>query len=440
MEIVNKGVSGVLLDERLELYRFEASRHPNVGSEELYRWNCVFSGIVLSYTSLVEVYVRNSVDKALRQWAKGKRYADWFGDPPSREWFDGDDSHLRIEYVPDIISRLFNQRNGIEQAWKSCRRNYRRWCANPDHRRHGDYPDRNDAFSQFTFGSWTRLMGPVPGSRKTKCEHFREFGRGTQAGDESSLHWADDARELWKEALYKAFPNLTKGKVNDTQRVKVAKQLERVVRLRNRAAHGENMLNVRTDAYLDAMLSLLSEIDPSVKADMLQQTGNMYRVVARLKYQPEKLADYQRNDPSPAAREIVAYKITPDGSLPANKLIDRYLHCAGSEGKGILVSVGTSPQNKYRDDLDKILLVADDGSKAAVGDVVDYGLWDVRQPSTGFLPVPLERRRPCWFEVRGLYELDCFNGIVNGYVAPGGRTIPDAFGHGELSMRYVEHE
>ncbi|WEV67210.1 hypothetical protein OZX72_08225 [Bifidobacterium sp. ESL0769] len=414
MEIANNSVSNFLLAERLKPYEEEARRHPQVVATDLYRWNCLFSGIVLSHTGFVEVYVRNAVDKALRKWARDNGYDDWLGEVPSQEWFDGSDSGLRVAGVPEIIGRVFNGRNIIEQAWRSCRKNYKRWNANPDHRRYGEYPNRDDVFAQFTFGSWTRLIGPVPRPRSLVQMPVGQTDAERAGLDGRDDDWADDARTIWKEALYRAFPSLTQERVNDTHRVKVAKQLERICRLRNRAAHGENMLSVRADAYLDDMLSLLDEIDPAVKEEMMEQTGRMYQTVVRLKYQPEKLSDYQRYDPSSSIGSIAKYEVTPSAERSASEAIDGCLRHSKMEKGKVLVFVEGPPEIEGRRKADTVLLMAADGCKAAIGAIAGYGRWNIDQPFGGYSsPLDGEVRR-YWVAVDGLYEVDCRDGQAAG--------------------------
>ena len=276
------------------------------------------------------------------------------------------------------------------------------------------------------FGGWQRLLGPTDFKSK----------------DPTVLKRAAAARQLWKEALYKAFPEMTHSKVNDQQRVKLLLDIDRIRRLRNRVSHGENVLSIQTDLYLDKMLTVLSAIDPYISDWVMDQTGRTYRTVAKLKYYPELLQSYQQNDPLPSSQEIVAYELTSSGSYSGEEIIEAQLKNSQSHGGRTFMTVGKPPLEKNRSQLREILLVDAGGKKAAVGEIVAYGYGNNAQPPKGYEPPAYEKRyqkRKAWFAVRNLYEVDCQGGRVIGYQTKDGQKVPGCF-TGQVTMRYVCHD
>lgn len=70
---------GCLTQERLGSY-LKASEGDLHGAFALYEWNMTASSSVMSLTSMIEVVVRNALDRCLVQWASERH--------PSEDWFD----------------------------------------------------------------------------------------------------------------------------------------------------------------------------------------------------------------------------------------------------------------------------------------------------------------------------------------------------------------
>ena len=411
-------------EKRLEPYKKEARKHPGVEAADLYRWNTLFSGVAVTQISFVEMSVRNAMDKELILWARANGYDDWLGKTPQPEWFEGHET-APLSQAPPLIEELLGA-DQIGKLWYSCRRVYRIWEKNSNHHKHGQYPNRHDAFSHLMFGGWQRLLGPTDFKSK----------------DPTVLKRAAAARQLWKEALYKAFPEMTHSKVNDQQRVKLLLDIDRIRRLRNRVSHGENVLSIQTDLYLDKMLAVLSAIDPYISDWVMDQTGRTYRTVAKLKYYPELLQSYQQNDPLPSSQEIVAYELTSSGSYSGEEVIEAQLKNSQSHGGRTFMTVGKPPDSTNKPQPREILLVDAGGKKAAVGEIVAYGYGNDVQRPKGYDPPEYRKRyqkRKAWFAVRNLYEVDCQGGRVIGYQTKDGQKVPGCF-TGQVTMRYVCHD
>lgn len=246
----------------------------------------------------------------------------------------------------------------------------------------------------------------------------RANGYADCLGDMPQRQWFDDAaaaRQLWKEALRYAFPETAQGKVNDRHRVKLLLGIDRIRRLRNRASHGENVLCIRTDQYLDKMLAALSAIDHRISDWGMDQTGCTYRTAAKLKYYPMLLQAYQQNDPLSSDREIVAYKLTSSGSYSGKEVIEAHLKNAQSGEGRTLMALGKPTLAENKPFLKEILLVDAEGKKAAGGEIADYGYGDNTRPPEGYaLPAYQKphQKRKAWFAVKNLYEVDCRDGQV----------------------------
>ena len=410
--------------KRLEPYEKEAQKHPGVEAADLYRWNTLFSGVTVTQISFVEMSVRNAMDKELILWARANGFDDWLGETPPPKWFE-DHETAPLSKAPSIIEELLGEEQ-IEKLWYSCRGVYRIWKRNPNHKKHGKYPNRHDAFAQMMFGGWQRLLGPTAFKSKNP----------------TVLKEAADARQLWKEALYKAFPGMTHNKVNDQQRVKLLLDIDRIRRLRNRVSHGENVLSIQTDLYLDKMLAVLSAIKPEISDWVMDQTGRTYRTVAKLKYSPDLLKDYQKNDPLPSSQEIVAYKLTSSGSYSGEKIIEAQLKNSQDNRGQTLITAEEPPDSTNKPQPKEILLVDAGGKKAAVGEITTYDSWNKRQPPKGYDPPACEKqyqKRKYWFAVRNLYEVDCQGGRVIGYKTTDGQKVPACF-TGQVTMGYVCHD
>lgn len=123
-----------------------------------------------------------------------------------------------------------------------------------EHPRYGQEVTRDDVIAQPTFGAWDQLLGAnLP---RNATESIQQH--------------------LWEKGLSPAFPNLRQ---DDEGRQQIAARIKRVRKLRNRAVHSENLLNVGPEKRLTDMLSTLSAIDEEFTA--WSMNGSRYRAVVR---------------------------------------------------------------------------------------------------------------------------------------------------------------
>lgn len=187
-------------------------------ARELYLWATDLAGALFSTIAFVEIGLRNAMDRKLREWndRQGAEYnADWAlgkGAAP-----------LLSELITDkSLSRAQNfARERVRQRSKG----HPRYMAQVTH---------DDVVSNFMFGTWVYLIKPRDRTQPQQCQ------------------------QLWRDCLSQAFPL---ADCSDAGRDKLADQLMRVRKLRNRVAHHENILAVNVLSRLGDMLGVLALID-----------------------------------------------------------------------------------------------------------------------------------------------------------------------------------
>ena len=161
---------------------------------ELHEWNAHACGAIMETTGMVEVVVRNQLDRQLRAWALGRNASEY--------WFDA---------VP-----LDDQgRNSIGTAEYRTRRR----------------PSHGRVLAELSFGFWRFLVA-------------KRY-----------------LTNLWMPALKDAFPF---GPVDPlTRQGQVAKYMDRLGFVRNRAAHHEPIHRRDLARDLEAATRLMSMVDPT---------------------------------------------------------------------------------------------------------------------------------------------------------------------------------
>ena len=109
----------------------------------------------------------------------------------------------------------------------------------------------DDVVSHFMFGTWVYLIKPRVWDQPQQCQ------------------------QLWQECLSDAFPY---ADPSDSGRERLADQLDRVRKLRNRVAHHENLLSVDIRRRLRDMLGILALIDPKLP-DLAMQSNRVRTLV-----------------------------------------------------------------------------------------------------------------------------------------------------------------
>jgi hypothetical protein len=199
-------------------------------------WAADLAGALFSTIAFVEVGLRNSMDRKLRAR----------NDQQGVEY--GEDWALRKGAAPllyDLVTHksLASAQNFASEQSRLRPKTHPRRLATVTH---------DDVVSQFMFGIWVYLIKPRVWNQPQQCQ------------------------QLWQECLSDAFPY---ADPSDSGRERLADQLDRVRKLRNRVAHHENLLSVDIRWRLRDMLGILALIDP--KLPDLAMQGNRVRSLVR---------------------------------------------------------------------------------------------------------------------------------------------------------------
>ena len=188
-------LTDLLSTERLSSY-IRASDGDTDAAFMLYEWNMRASAAVTMTTGMVEVIVRNALDRAMNRWAEERDYASWLESVP-----------LDDRGIADIAkARARATRDGRDPL------------------AHGK------VIAELTFGFWRYLVA----SRYLTS--------------------------LWTPALHHAFPHGVRDITR--RRSEVDAELQRLMLVRNRAAHHEPIFRRDLRADQTSALRITSWVDP----------------------------------------------------------------------------------------------------------------------------------------------------------------------------------
>ena len=204
-------------------------------ARELYLWAAHLAGALFSTIAFVEVGLRNSMDRKLRAW-NDQQGVDY-----------GEDWALRKGAAPllyDLVTHksLASAQNFASEQSRLRPKTHPRRLATVTH---------DDVVSHFMFGTWVYLIKPRVWNQPQQCQ------------------------QLWQECLSHAFPY---ADPSDAGRQRLADQLDRVRKLRNRVAHHENLLYVDVRKRLRDMLGILALVDPQLP-DLAMQSNRVRSLV-----------------------------------------------------------------------------------------------------------------------------------------------------------------
>ena len=204
-------------------------------ARELYLWAADLAGALFSTIAFVEVGLRNSMDRKLRAW-NDQQGVDY-----------GEDWALRKGAAPllyDLVTHksLASAQNFASEQSRLRPKTHPRRLATVTH---------DDVVSHFMFGTWVYLIKPRVWNQPQQCQ------------------------QLWQECLSHAFPY---ADPSDAGRQRLADQLDRVRKLRNRVAHHENLLYVDVRKRLRDMLGIRALVDPQLP-DLAMQSNRVRTLV-----------------------------------------------------------------------------------------------------------------------------------------------------------------
>jgi hypothetical protein len=195
-------------EARFQRYFVESRGDLSIASE-LCKWNLRYAGVLHEQIGIVEIAVRNAVDRSLRQLC-----IEECGD--ERWTIQGNE--------PVLIDKLLQKQ--LQEA---------RSLAISD--RHAREVTHDDILSKLMWGTWIKIVGRP------------QVDVGLQS-------------DLWRMAVHAAFPNIAP---DESGRRQISKNLYFLRFVRNRAAHFDNLQEqaVQVQRVINASLYLLHAIDNS---------------------------------------------------------------------------------------------------------------------------------------------------------------------------------
>lgn len=247
---------------RLETYRQECSRitgvpAANVPQETvsaLYVWQTAVSAAWFENLAYTEAILRHSIDEALRVWNQKQNGAE--------DWLRSPDGKLAA-----LVKK--SAQDAERQAETAKKRRA------PGHPRKNAPVVLDDLIAQLSFGNLSFLL-PIdpPTQRKSLASGYNK------------------RENLWRSALSNAFPKLTGDTVTRwagnlpsdipadvIAGYAVGSALDRLVRLRNRVGHHEQILTVNHSRLRKDMTLLLRAVNPGA-SEALKRIDRVPRVLA----------------------------------------------------------------------------------------------------------------------------------------------------------------
>lgn len=191
--------------------------HSRAHAAQLYRWNLAMSGALHESLTIVEVVLRNAMNRELKIWNLGRSGA-------TQEW---------VKYPAAPLVHLLNPGQKSTFTSAHSRALESRSLRSIGHRRYNAPITHDDLVANITFGTWRNLLphrlqdGTIGPPRK---------------------------RAMWTHALSHAFPN-------HPHATAVHYWVSQVRTLRNRVAHAEPLLDCDFAGYHRVATRLLRAVD-----------------------------------------------------------------------------------------------------------------------------------------------------------------------------------
>lgn len=213
-------------EARISTYR-NACDGSDAAAIALYEWNLRISAAFQEILMTLEVALRNAVDAQLSAWnqaqsGNGRNQGRLF----TGSWIENPATPLH-SMMQDAIAEA------TRQAVAASGRRQK------GHPRRRVKPTHDDILAQISFGKWSALM-PYGANGRPRAIKFQA---------------------LWEEALSKAFPYAPRGEQGARD---LSARLHRLHHLRNRIAHGENILSAQPEHRLVDVFFLMKYMDPAL--------------------------------------------------------------------------------------------------------------------------------------------------------------------------------
>ncbi len=233
MPSIQQPSAATVIASRLPAARFEpylAAAGSTAAGMRLYRWNIEMTGALHESLGVVEVALRNTIDRQLQAWNPTRSRST--GQTYGPNWVENPAPPLLQLLRPVENPRKWTYTSARDRAQKDADA---RDCTHP-RARHA--PNHDDVVAHMTFGTWIHLLP------RKKDNSVDGFGPGAQRG-------------LWKHALKDAFPHQPDPLV-------IHQWASRLHLLRNRVAHLEPLIDTDVMSYHKSAARLLRAIDPVV--------------------------------------------------------------------------------------------------------------------------------------------------------------------------------
>lgn len=205
---------------------------------ELYLWELSLRQALIKPLALVEVILRNALDRALSEWWDAQGFVG--------RWTNQSESETLLTpflAVPEWKRRARADQMGNRQVIT-----------------------HDDIIAHAPFGAWRNMIGnPVSVSkaqRRVDSEARFKSWEGMRVRDAACA-------SLWRASLASAFPAIpstksARGKMSP--RAYIGTRLSRISALRNRVCHCDNLLRINVDRRYQDMLEIVQSIDPALGA------------------------------------------------------------------------------------------------------------------------------------------------------------------------------
>lgn len=209
-----------------------------------YGWSLDLGQVLLKPIGIVEVAVRNSVDKALEEWWEAEKYPN--------TWVDVDSLAEPVAFLSPFVHA---------SQWR------KRAKSNKHDADKGVSHD--DVIAHTSLGTWRNMIGN-PAALASESPSDAEQAQSWSAAKRQDARCA----LLWQEVVRNAFPGipLTKRERGGmSPRGYIGVRLTRVASLRNRVCHWDSLISVDVEQRYDDMKRLVEAVSSDLRRWMCQE-------------------------------------------------------------------------------------------------------------------------------------------------------------------------
>lgn len=254
LESMNPARLATYREECARITGMSASGVPKETVAALYVWQTALSAAWFENLAYTEAILRHSIDDALRVWNKNRcGTEDWLREPDKK----------LASFVKKSAQDAKRQAESAKQR------------RGPEHSRKYAPVVFDDLIAQLSFGNLAFLLPINPPTNRA------DLGSGYKKRE-----------HLWRSGLSDAFPNLTMGTVQRWAGIQssdiptdviagyaVGSAVDRLVRLRNRVGHHEQILNVNHTRLRKDMTLLLRSVNPGA-SEAIKRIDRVPRILA----------------------------------------------------------------------------------------------------------------------------------------------------------------